>query len=172
MVKIATTKAQRKLFFNLRRMLMKSESRGLSDADAGRIAAELGVKPAEVAEMHRRFASPDMPFDAAPGGEDDEDARAYPAQYLAADGGRDAEHDLAERDAARERKAALADALGSLDARSRAILQARRLDGGEEKNTLQRLAAEHGISAERVRQIEKRALAKVAAAVRSRLAAA
>ena len=154
LVKLATTKAQRKLFFNLRSM-----KRGLgpmSSKDVKRVAGELRVKPEEVSEMEMRLSGQEVAFEA-----DSDDEEAYaPVHYLAAD--REAEP-LAQLEAKEEESlsaAGLGDALNSLDARSRRIIEARWL---REKDalTLHDLAAEFKVSAERIRQIEAKALEKM-----------
>jgi RNA polymerase sigma-32 factor len=154
LVKVATTKAQRKLFFNLRSM--KSGLAPLSQGDVRRIAAELKVKPEEVAEMETRLAGQDVTFE---GDQEDEEAYA-PVNYLAAD--RDAEPlQILEAKQSEEMKTAgLESALTSLDPRSRRIIEARWL---REKDTLtlHDLAAEFNVSAERIRQIEAKALEKM-----------
>ena len=160
LVKLATTKAQRKLFFNLRSM--KSGLGPMSGKDVERIARELHVKPEEVVEMETRLTGQDVAFEAD---QDDEEAYA-PVQYLAAD--RDAEP-LAQLEAKESRlngAAGLEEALASLDARSRRIVEARWL---REKDalTLHDLAAEFKVSAERIRQIEAKALEKMRKAMES-----
>jgi len=157
-VKVATTKAQRKLFFNLRKA--KKRLGWLNAEEVQAVAKDLGVQPAEVLEMERRLASPDTAFDAQ--GEDDE--HTAPVAYLA-DLRSDPERTLEEDEWAAHNHRRLAEALESLDARSRDIVQRRWID--EEKTTLQALADEYGVSAERIRQLEKAALKKL----RDRLAA-
>ncbi|HTQ35425.1 MAG TPA: RNA polymerase sigma factor RpoH [Steroidobacteraceae bacterium] len=155
LVKIATTKAQRKLFFNLRRM--KKNLGWLTPAETAAVAHDLGVSSREVSEMEQRLAARDMSFDPAPDGEDEE--RSFgPAQYLPApDADPAAQAERAEWDAdVRER---LVTAVANLDARSQDILRRRWL--AEEKPTLHELADEYGISAERVRQIEAAAVKKL-----------
>ncbi len=151
LVKIATTKAQRKLFFNLRKA--KKYLGWLSQDETEAIASDLGVSPSEVTEMEKRMASHDLAFDPTPG-EDEE--RAYaPAHYLPSPT-LDPEQ-LVEQDDWRETtNERLAAALEDLDDRSREILEARWLS--DRKSTLQDLATRYGISAERVRQIEQRAI--------------
>ena len=158
LVKIATTKAQRKLFFNLRRA--KKHLGWLSSAERELIAQDLGVTAREVGEMEERLAGQDVTFDPTP---DADDETTYaPAMYLTAAGSDPAEafeaNDWREQGADR-----LRDALEGLDARSRAILEARWL--AEKKTTLQVLAKRHGVSAERIRQIEQTALKTLRAAV-------
>jgi RNA polymerase sigma-32 factor len=151
-VKLATTKAQRKLFFNLRSM--KSGLAPLTQDEIARVAAELKVKPAEVAEMETRLAGQEVAFEA----DDDEDVYA-PVHYLA---DQDAEPSLVLEtlESERNRTSGLARALETLDARSRRIIEARWL---REKDaaTLHDLAAEFKVSAERIRQIEAKALDKM-----------
>jgi RNA polymerase sigma-32 factor len=155
LVKLATTKAQRKLFFNLRSM--KKGLATMSAADVERMARELRVKPEEVTEMETRLSGQDIAFEAD---NDDEEAAYAPAHYLAAD--RDAEPlaQLEARESEEGRASGLAQALETLDARSRRIIETRWL---REKNqlTLHDLAAEFKVSAERIRQIEVKALEKM-----------
>ena len=151
-VKVATTKAQRKLFFNLR----KSRSRigWMNQGEVDSLAADLDVPTGTVKEMESRMANADVPFDAQDDADDDE-FHASPAGYLK-DMRYNPENLYAEStgELARDRK--LSDALAELDPRSRAIIQRRWLD--DEKPTLHELAHEYGVSAERIRQIEKKAL--------------
>ncbi len=157
MVKVATTKAQRKLFFNLRSMKQGS---GTLDTDAVRAMAEtLKVKPSDVREMEVRMYGRDMALEAS---SDDEDSFA-PIAYLAATGSEPTDH--IER-SEREHLAShgLSKALDSLDPRSRHIVESRWLNE-EDPATLHELAAEYGISAERVRQIEVKALQKMKSAL-------
>jgi RNA polymerase sigma-32 factor len=159
LVKLATTKAQRKLFFNLRSM--KTGLAPMTGQDVARIARELRVKPEEVVEMETRLSGQDLAFEAD---HDDEEAYA-PANYLAAD--RDAEPlaQLEAKESEQVRAAGLDEALKTLDERSRRIIEARWL---REKNalTLHDLAAEFKVSAERIRQIEAKALEKMKRAMR------
>jgi RNA polymerase sigma-32 factor len=154
LVKLATTKAQRKLFFNLRSM--KSGLAPMSSNDVERVASELRVKPEEVVEMETRLSGQEIAFEAD---HDDEEAYA-PVHYLAAD--RDAEplSQLEAKESEQVRSAGLEEALKTLDPRSRRIIEARWL---REKNalTLHDLAAEFKVSAERIRQIEAKALEKM-----------
>jgi RNA polymerase sigma-32 factor len=154
LVKVATTKAQRKLFFNLRSM--KTSLAPMTGKDVERIAAELRVKPEEVTEMETRLTGQEVTFEAD---QDDEEAYA-PVHYLAAD--RDAEplQVLEAKQAEENKTAGLESALTSLDPRSRRIIEARWL---REKDTatLHDLAAEFNVSAERIRQIEVKALEKM-----------
>jgi len=155
LVKIATTKAQRKLFFNLRKY--KRNLGWLSREETQNVANELGVTAAEVTEMERRLSSRDLSFDPAPD-QDDEEESYSPSAYLPAP---DADPAVAvERaewnDDTSER---LSEAMTQLDPRSQAILRARWM--GETKATLHELAREHGVSAERIRQIEANAIGKL-----------
>jgi RNA polymerase sigma-32 factor len=154
LVKVATTKAQRKLFFNLRSM--KTGLAPLSRGDVKRIAAELKVKPEEVTEMETRLAGQEVTFE---GDQEDEESYA-PANYLAAD--RDAEplQALEAKESEERKVAGLESALTALDPRSRRIIETRWL---REKDalTLHDLAAEFKVSAERIRQIEVKALEKM-----------
>jgi RNA polymerase sigma-32 factor len=155
LVKIATTKAQRKLFFNLRKA--KHRLGWLSAEETRAVADDLGVTPAEVNEMERRLASRDLSLDPAPDA-DEEERSSSPAAYLPAADADPADLVLAE-DWQEHSYGALGEALADLDPRSRDILQRRWL--GEEKATLQELADEHAVSAERIRQIEATALKKL-----------
>ena len=162
LVKLATTKAQRKLFFNLRSM--KSGLAPMTTKDVKRIAGELRVKPEEVVEMETRLSGQEIAFEAE---NDDEEAYA-PVHYLAAD--RDAEPlaQLEAKESEQVRASGLDEALKTLDARSRRIIEARWL---REKNalTLHDLAAEFKVSAERIRQIEAKALEKMRKAMQEPL---
>jgi len=154
LVKIATTKAQRKLFFNLRSM---KQGHGTLDADQVQaIARDLGVKPEEVVEMETRLGGQDMALE--PAG-DDEHEQFAPIAYLAAEHAEPAALLEAEQ-TARLRGEGLETALATLDARSRRIIEARWLTE-QEPLTLHDLAAEFGVSAERIRQIEAKALGKM-----------
>src|SRR5262245_21712930 len=159
LVRVATTKAQRKLFFNLRRM--KKNLAWLSEAETAAVAGELGVDPREVREMERRLSARDLSFDPAPDTGDDE-AIASPSLYLPApeaDPATIVEQDQWDGAVAGE----LATALERLDERSRTVIMSRWL--AEEKKTLQELAGEYGVSAERIRQIESAALARLRTAM-------
>ena len=152
LVKVATTKAQRKLFFNLRSL--KSGSEALSPAQIADISQQLNVKPEEVAEMETRLSGRDLALDA---GNDEDDAVA-PIAYL-----EDNRHEpmrVLERQAADHLQGeGLQAALGILDERSRRIVEARWL--ADDPATLHELAAEFGVSAERIRQIESKAMQKM-----------
>jgi RNA polymerase sigma-32 factor len=154
-VKVATTKAQRKLFFNLRKS--KTRLGWMNDAEVTAVAKDLNVSKREVLEMEARLSGRDIGFD-APAGDDDDHAPPAPIAYLEQVDADPAA--LFERENHEEKQLdALGEGLDSLDARSRAILQRRFL--AEDKATLQDLAAEYGVSAERVRQIEANALKKL-----------
>jgi RNA polymerase sigma-32 factor len=157
LVKVATTKAQRKLFFNLRKA--KQRLGWLSAEETRAVAADLGVTPAEVNEMEQRLAARDMALDPAPDA-DDEERIGSPAHFLPAPGADPAEL-VAQDDWEENAVAALGQALAELDERGRDILRRRWL--GEQKATLQELAAEYGVSAERIRQIEAAAMKKLRA---------
>ena len=154
LVKIATTKAQRKLFFNLRGM--KKDSTTLQPAEVQSIATQLGVKPEEVVEMETRLTGRDIPLDA---GSDDEDERFAPIAYLP-DPHAEPSEVLAQTQLAHLQDTGLKNALASLDERSRTIVQRRWLAEGDSA-TLHELAAEYGVSAERIRQIEVKAMQKM-----------
>jgi RNA polymerase sigma-32 factor len=150
-VKVATTKAQRKLFFNLRKS--KKYLGWLSADETAAIATDLGVSEREVTEMEKRMAGHDVAFDAGPA---DDEERAYaPAHYLPSPSP-DPATIIEADDWQGQTSERLADALTELDDRSRAILQERWLT--EKKTTLQNLAKRYGVSAERIRQIEQRAI--------------
>jgi RNA polymerase sigma-32 factor len=151
LVKVATTKAQRKLFFNLRSM--KSRSAALTHAEAGDIAQTLGVKPEEVLEMEMRLSGQDLALDPTPG---DDESPASPIAWLA-DDAEEPSQMLEREQIERGRSEGLKSALGKLDARSRRIIEARWLRE-DDPATLQELADEYGVSAERIRQIESKAI--------------
>lgn len=158
LVKVATTKAQRKLFFNLRSM--KQGSGSLSAAEVEEMAKTLNVHESDVREMETRMYGQDMALE--PSMDDDEDAFA-PIAYLAAPNAEPTQHmEIAERE--KMASEGLSHALATLDQRSRHIVESRWL---EEENpaTLHELAAIYGISAERVRQIEAKALQKLKGAL-------
>jgi len=153
-VKVATTKAQRKLFFNLR----KSKKRlGWMNAEEVRVVAkDLGVPEATVREMESRLSGRDIGFEAP--ADADEDAKPAPEAFLI-DEGADPYDNIADADQADNQLETLSDALQKLDQRSRDIIQRRWLN--EEKATLQDLADEYGVSAERIRQVEANAMKKM-----------
>ena len=158
-VKVATTKAQRKLFFNLR-----SQKKGLgwlSAEETRAIAADLGVDEAEVTRMEGRLASRDVAFD-APTDSDEDDAWQAP-QYFLTDGQADPGQLVEAEDFAADSSARLQVALMELDVRSRDILERRWL--AEDKPTLHELAAEYEVSAERIRQLEANAMKKLRTAM-------
>ncbi|MEY3712720.1 MAG: hypothetical protein RL321_340 [Pseudomonadota bacterium] len=157
LVKVATTKAQRKLFFNLRRM--KKNLTWLSPSETQAVANELGVTPAEVTEMERRLAARDLSFDPTPS-ESEEDEAYSPATYLPAANADPAEQ-VESEEWDDESHASLTRAIASLDARSRDILASRWMAGDAEKATLHDLAAKYGVSAERIRQLEANAIKKL-----------
>ena len=160
LVKVATTKAQRKLFFNLRKA--KKSLAWLSADETLAVAKDLGVTPAEVSQMEQRLAARDIAFDPAPD-LDSEDSSYSPATYLPAP---DADPAIAVERAQSEdvASARLKHALATLDPRSRMIVERRWLVD-EGKATLHELAAEYAVSAERIRQIESSALKKLKAAM-------
>jgi len=157
LVKVATTKAQRKLFFNLRSL--KNDYEGvdtLSGTQAAEVAARLGVKPEEVVEMETRLSGRDLALEGNP---DDGDEAFAPIDYLA-DSRYEPTRMLENKALARLQNEGLHEALDSLDPRSRRIVEARWLAEGEAA-TLHELAAEFDVSAERIRQIEVKALQKM-----------
>jgi RNA polymerase sigma-32 factor len=154
LVKVATTKSQRKLFFNLRKM--KKNLAWLSEAETAAVARDLGVDVADVREMEQRLSARDMSFDPTP--ESDEEETYSPAMYLPAsnaDPAIEVENEEWEDDSSER----LELALEKLDERSRSILKRRWMT--DDKATLHELADEYGISAERVRQVESNAINKL-----------
>ena len=153
-VKVATTKAQRKLFFNLR----KSKKRlGWMNAEEVRmVAKDLGVPEATVREMESRLSGRDIGFEAPADAE--EDAKPAPEAFLVDDGA-DPYDNVADADQSDNQLETLSSALEKLDQRSRDIIQRRWLN--EDKATLQDLADEYGVSAERIRQVEANAMKKM-----------
>jgi RNA polymerase sigma-32 factor len=158
LVKVATTKAQRKLFFNLRSM--KKGLAPLTLEEVERVATELHVKPEEVVEMETRLSGQEIAFEA----DDDEDVYA-PVNYLA-DSGAEPFRVLEEKQSERVQADGLSKALESLDTRSRRIIEARWLQE-KDSSTLHDLADEFKVSAERIRQIEAKALEKMRKAMKS-----
>lgn len=155
-VKVATTKAQRKLFFNLR---SKKQRLGwLNQAEVNAIAEDLGVKPEVVLEMESRLSGQDIGFDLSAADDDEESHHFAPAAYLT-DACSDPALTVEQNDWNSENSSSLGNALAILDERSRIILEERWLT--EDKSTLHELAARFGISAERIRQLEKSALGKL-----------
>jgi RNA polymerase sigma-32 factor len=155
LVKIATTKAQRKLFFNLRKY--KRNLGWLTAEETQAIACDLGVTTRDVTEMERRLASRDLSYDPAPDANDEEEAYS-PSAYLPAP---DADPAIAVERAEWDDDVTdkVSDAIALLDARSQAILRARWMN--EPKATLHDLADQYGVSAERIRQIEANAIKKL-----------
>ena len=157
-VKVATTKAQRKLFFNLRKS--KKSLAWLSHSETEAVARDLGVTPKEVTEMERRLSARDAIFDPAPDADDEHSFT--PAAYLPSPDADPAV--IVEKtdwhDDATER---MAEAMTHLDERSRHILKSRWLT--EKKRTLHDLADEYGVSAERIRQVEANAIKKLRTAM-------
>jgi RNA polymerase sigma-32 factor len=155
-VKIATTKAQRKLFFNLRSS--KKRLGWFSQEEVAGVAQDLGVKPETVLEMEARLSNYDVAYDGAP---DDDDDSIYvsPSTYLT-DQRSDPAQQLEKDDWREQQLSVLSDSLATLDERSRDILQSRWLDD-ENKATLHELAEKYQISAERIRQLEKNAMNKL-----------
>ncbi len=154
-VKVATTKAQRKLFFNLR-----SKKKGLSwmtNDEVNAVATDLGVEPKTVREMEGRLAASDAAFD-APAGEDDESAAYAPVHYLE-DMSANPAAQVEDANWAEDSQQRLMSAMQNLDERSQDILVQRWLR--EEKATLHELAAKYQVSAERIRQLEKNAMKKI-----------
>jgi RNA polymerase sigma-32 factor len=157
-VKVATTKAQRKLFFNLRSS--KKRLGWFSKEEIEGVAQDLGVKPETVIEMEARMSNHDVAFEAP---DDDEEAASFaPAAYLT-----DMRHEPAAQieaeDTEQQQQTALANAIAELDDRSRDILERRWLT--DNKETLHDLADEYGVSAERIRQIENAAMKKLRTAL-------
>jgi len=154
LVKIATTKAQRKLFFNLRSL--KQGLNTMSGEEVGAMARQLGVKPEEVREMETRLSGRDIAMEAS--AEEDDESFA-PIAYLA-DPAEEPSEALANRELERLQDEGLKQALSQLDERSRRIIERRWLAEGEAA-TLHELAGEYGVSAERIRQIEAKAMQKM-----------
>ena len=161
-VKIATTKAQRKLFFNLRSL--KKSSKKLTLAEARSIAKDLNVTAEQVLEMEGRLTAYDAAFEAQGDDDDEGSTHVAPALYLE-DNRYDPARLVENEDYEEQSTSALHDAMDQLDDRSRNILQRRWLD--DEKSTLHELAAEYNVSAERIRQLEKNAMEKIKVAMSS-----
>jgi RNA polymerase sigma-32 factor len=153
-VKIATTKAQRKLFFNLRSM--KKSSTALTPTEIAAMAKTLNVKESDVIEMEQRIQGGDVALEPSP---DDSDESVSPIAYLA-DGAESPSESFERTQSESLRSEGLAKALGSLDDRSRRIISARWL-AEKDPLTLHQLASEFGVSAERIRQIEVKAMQKM-----------
>lgn len=157
LVKVATTKAQRKLFFNLRRM-SPTGGETLDPNQVDDIARELNVRPQDVAEMERRMSGAEMALD-SPFGDDDDNSFA-PISYLSDEGELEPSNVLAQQAQIELQGPGLESALARLDDRSRRIIETRWLQD-DKALTLHELAAEYGVSAERIRQIEVAALKKL-----------
>ena len=158
-VRVATTSAQRKLFFNLRRMTQKL-GRRMSIQDTKKIAAELDVPRRDVVEMEKRMLNYDVAFD-APVDMDSEEIDTSPSATVAVDDGMHAGISVIEDSVEDSQKQALADGLTTLSERERDIVMQRTLSESGKDSKLRVLAEQYSISAERVRQIEKKALAKL-----------
>ena len=154
LVKIATTKAQRKLFFNLRSM--KASTATLTPTEVAQVAKTLNVKESDVVEMEKRLQGSDIALEPSP---DDGDEIVTPIAYLA-DHSEGPAESLERNQSERLQTEGLARALGNLDERSRRIIRARWLSESQPK-TLHELADEFGVSAERIRQIEAKAMQKM-----------
>jgi len=175
LVKVATTKAQRKLFFNLRSMKSaiaheantEAGFASLSPAEVKSVARQLGVKPEEVVEMETRMGGADISLEPL---SDEDDEHYAPIAYLAADHSVEPSIQLERKERDRLHDSGLRDALAGLDDRSRTIVQRRWLvEDGEEAATLHELAAEYGVSAERIRQIEAKAMQKMKGVLAARM---
>ena len=160
LVKLATTKAQRKLFFNLRSL--KKSFNTLGPEEVLSVAQQLGVKPEEVVEMETRLSGQDVSLEPLTG---DDDAHTAPVAWLAADDSNEPSRVLERREYDHLQGEGLSHALQGLDERSRSIVARRWLADEGEAPTLHELAAEYGVSAERIRQIEARALQKMRTAL-------
>ena len=154
-VKVATTKAQRKLFFNLRSA--KKELQWLTADEAKAVADDLGVELKDVKEMEMRLYARDAAFDAP--ADEDEDSAQYAPVFFLNDKNADPAEQVEKDDYEGDNNYRLAEAVKSLDERSQDILQRRWLE--DKKATLHQLADEYGVSAERIRQLEKNAMKKV-----------
>ncbi len=159
MVKIATTKEQRKLFFNLRSK--KKDFNWLTQDEAQKIADDLNVSTKQVFEMESRLAGQDIGFD-GPDNADDESASQAPSQWLTYEDSDDPAVLAEQQETADNTQDAIHKALNALDDRSRDIVRRRWLNE-DSKPTLHELAAEYGVSAERIRQIESQAMKKLKA---------
>jgi RNA polymerase sigma-32 factor len=157
-VKVATTKAQRKLFFNLRKN--KKRLGWFTHAEVQKVAEELGVSTKEVLQMEARMSSQDQAFDLS--ADDDDSSSFAPVQFLE-DKSVDVESDVANADWDKMASERLYSAIKTLDERSQHIIQTRWLS--DDKTTLQDLANKYEVSAERVRQIEKNAMKKLQSAM-------
>lgn len=162
LVKIATTKAQRKLFFNLRSLRQDLET--LKPQEVTRIAKELNVSESEVVEMETRFNGRELALEPD---ETEEERTFSPIAYLAADEASEPETILERLQTEYQESGGLSQALVNLDERSRRIIEARWLNADKE-STLHELAAEFNVSAERIRQIEQKAMQKMRAFITDR----
>ncbi|MBT8062515.1 MAG: RNA polymerase sigma factor RpoH [Xanthomonadales bacterium] len=159
-VKVATTKAQRKLFFNLRKS--KKRLGWLNMDEVNTVAENLGVKPEVVMEMESRLSGQDIGFDMSQDSDDDDKPRVAPAAFL--ESHTDSPEDSAEAaDIEEHNNSLLYDGLGQLDERSQDIIRSRWLS--DQKATLQELADRYGVSAERIRQLEANAMNKMRASL-------
>jgi RNA polymerase sigma-32 factor len=159
-VKVATTKAQRKLFFNLRKSKKRLGWLNMDEVNA--VAHDLGVKPEVVMEMESRLSGLDIGFDLT-GNEDEDKPSMSPATYLVSPGD-DPQESLEAEDLEQHQNMLLYQGLGELDERSQDIIRSRWL-GDDEKSTLQELADRYGVSAERIRQLEANAMNKLRASL-------
>ncbi|MGH8399603.1 MAG: RNA polymerase sigma factor RpoH, partial [Gammaproteobacteria bacterium] len=153
-VKVATTKAQRKLFFNLRKS--KKRLGWMTHAEVETVAKELGVSSKDVLEMESRLSGRDITFDLTPESEDEDSNSVAPVSYLVAENETDPAQLLERADSENHGETQLHRALVKLDDRSRDIVQRRWLD--DQKATLQELADKYRVSAERIRQLENNAI--------------
>ncbi|BAW80565.1 RNA polymerase sigma factor RpoH [Candidatus Nitrosoglobus terrae] len=158
-VKIATTKSQRKLFFNLRRA--KKRLSWLNQKEIDEVASDLGVSPKQVMEMETRLSSQDISYDYIKAEDNEDHAPPPPAAYLAADPASDPAQQIEQINHDHHYDQQLQQALAELDSRSRNIVSRRWLQ--ENKSTLHELAAEYQVSAERIRQLENNAIKKLRA---------
>jgi RNA polymerase sigma-32 factor len=159
-VKVATTKAQRKLFFNLRKS--KKRLGWLNMDEVNTVAEDLGVKPEVVMEMESRLSGQDVGFDLSPDMDDDDSPRVTPAAFLQSDDDTP-EIALEAEDLESHQNSMLYEGLGQLDERSQDIIRSRWLT--DQKATLQELADRYGVSAERIRQLEVNAMNKMRASI-------
>jgi RNA polymerase sigma-32 factor len=159
-VKVATTKAQRKLFFNLRKS--KKRLGWLNMDEVNTVAEDLGVKPEVVMEMESRLSGQDIGFDLSPDADDDDSPRVTPSAFLRSDEDTP-ERALEAEDLESHQNELLYEGLGKLDERSQDIIRSRWLT--DQKLTLQDLADRYGVSAERIRQLEVNALGKMRASI-------
>ncbi|MGA0264381.1 MAG: RNA polymerase sigma factor RpoH [Lysobacterales bacterium] len=159
-VKVATTKAQRKLFFNLRKS--KKRLGWLNMEEVNTVAHDLGVKPEVVMEMESRLSGQDVGFDLSSDSDDDDAPRVTPAAFLQSDSDTP-EVALEMEDLESHQNSLLYEGLGQLDERSQDIIRSRWLT--DQKSTLQELADHYGVSAERIRQLEVNAMNKMRASI-------